>query len=859
MARVGVSGIAALAFLLVFQAGNFAQAKGQAKNHGKNKPVKPYSTQQAPAIAPASTPQVYSWDGLYAGMNVGAAWGAYNPTTTTALDGRTGYLLHSADIAAVNAAGAQTIDPLGFAGGGQVGYNLQFGRTLLGIEGDLDYLHLLGAADSGAVRYPAGGSGFFNGAFKLNQFVVSSYADADWLMTLRPRIGITANNWLFYLTGGLALTKLQGQFLFTDGNARGAATGAVQQANVDTFKEGYAFGGGVEAGLTDRLSLKVEYLRVQFGDTAAHQVSSNFVSGFTPPSPQNFTQSMKLSANMVRLGLNYRFGAVDSPAAAGGAWQNASATPFLPATPPDWQFDAGTRVWFSSGKIGAPQPLLFFAPEPSKLISRLTYTDLNAYSGETFLRADHASGIFIKGFVGAGGITRGNLIDEDFPGFGGAYSNTDSRASGHLGYATIDLGYTLLKTPAAKLGAFVGYNYYTQHLNSFGCNQAAGDTTCAPFDPNFEGISEDDHFNSVRLGLASEFWLTDRIKFSAEAAYLPWTEFGGQDDHNFREILFPETASTGNGVMLESILSYAMTSNWNIGAGGRYWAWNTHTGADWFDGLGLPPPTQPQLARFSTERYGFFLQTDYHWGGAATDDAAPEVQRSQAAAAMASADWTGVYLGGYLGGGWSGDRWSDPFGSTVSSTGLTNIAGFGDTVHSTGPLGGGQIGVDWQTGPWVVGVGGEFGAANLRGENTCFSGIGGLDCQHFVDAIGVAGAKFGYAFGQSLLYAKGGGARVSSTYAILGNTNTGGNTLGFETVDKAATGWMAGLGVQYALSRNWSTDFEYEHIGVGSVTVPFPAVALINTQNIGVKQSLDLLKLGVNYKFDWAAPSSSGG
>jgi opacity protein-like surface antigen len=857
MARVWVSGIAVLAFLLVFQAGNFAQAQQPAAEQAKEKPVKPHSAQPAAALAPTLPPPTYNWDGFYAGMNVGAAWGAYDPTTATTRDPQVGYLLHPADIAAVNAAGAQVIDPLGFAGGGQVGYNLQFGRSLLGIEGEADYLHLLGAANSGAIRYPAGGSGFFNGNFKLNQFVVSSYADADWLMMLRPRVGLTANNWLFYVTGGLALTKLQGQLLFTDGNARGAVLGAFQEGNIDTFRAGYAVGGGIETALTDRLSLKAEYLWVQFGDVAAHQVASNFISGFTPPSPQNFSQSMKLSANLVRLGLNYRFGDAGPSAAGGGALWDSTVTPFLPAAPSDWQFDAGTRVWFSSGKIGAPQPLLGFAPAPSQLISRLTYTDLNAYSGETFARADHASGIFIKGFVGAGGITRGNLIDEDFPGFGGAYSNTVSPVSGHLGYATIDLGYTFLKAPGAKLGAFVGYNYYTQHLNGFGCNQAAGDTTCVGLDPNFQVFAEDDHFNSVRLGLASEFWLTDQFKFSAEAAYLPWTEFGGQDDHNFRELLFPESAATGNGVMLESILSYALTRNWNIGAGGRYWAWNSHTGNEWFDALGLPPPTQPQLGRFNTERYGFFLQTDYHWGGAATDDAAPEAQRSQAVAAMVPANWTGVYLGGYLGGGWSGDRWSDPFGSTISPTGLVNIAGFGDTVHSSGPLGGGQIGADWQTGPWVVGLDAELGAANLRGENTCFSGLGGLDCQHYVDAVGVAAARFGYAFGQSLVYAKGGAARVSSTYAILGNTN--GNTLGFETVDKAATGWMAGAGVQYAFSKNWSTNFEYEHIGVGSVAVPFPAVALINTQNIGVKQSLDLLKLGVNYKFDWAAPFSAGG
>jgi hypothetical protein len=35
------------------------------------------------------------------------------------------------------------------------------------------------------------------------------------------------------------------------------------------------------------------------------------------------------------------------------------------------------------------------------------------------------------------------------------------------------------------------------------------------------------------------------------------------------------------------------------------------------------------------------------------------------------------------------------------------------------------------------------------------------------------------------------------------------------------------------------------------VTVPFPSVATINTQHIGVSQWVDTLKLGVNYRFNW--------
>ena len=45
------------------------------------------------------------------------------------------------------------------------------------------------------------------------------------------------------------------------------------------------------------------------------------------------------------------------------------------------------------------------------------------------------------------------------------------------------LGYTFLKAPGAKLGAFVGYNFFSEQMISHGCTQVAGDDICAPADP----------------------------------------------------------------------------------------------------------------------------------------------------------------------------------------------------------------------------------------------------------------------------------------------------------------------------------------------------------------------------------------
>jgi len=219
--------------------------------------------------------------------------------------------------------------------------------------------------------------------------------------------------------------------------------------------------------------------------------------------------------------------------------------------------------------------------------------------------------------------------------------------------------------------------------------------------------------------------------------------------------------------------------------------------------------------------------------------------------------WTGIYLGGHLGGGWSEDGWSDPFGPTPGTMGAVNVAGFGDTIRTTGPLGGGQIGANWQTGPLVLGVRADASAADLRGENTCFSGLGGINCQRVINSVDTVTGRVGYAWGRSLAYVIGGGARTDDTYTLNGNTN-GANALGTGSATLNTWGWTIGGGVEFALTSHWTALAEYDHIAFPGTVVPFPTVATVNTQTISVKQTMELFKLGVNYKFDLASLAEIG-
>jgi outer membrane immunogenic protein len=89
------------------------------------------------AMKAAPVSAAYDWSGFYAGVNAGAAWGSYDPITSTTFAGGAGYLV-PANVAAVNAAGAQEISPTGFAGGTQGGYNWQRGQWVFGLESDIN-------------------------------------------------------------------------------------------------------------------------------------------------------------------------------------------------------------------------------------------------------------------------------------------------------------------------------------------------------------------------------------------------------------------------------------------------------------------------------------------------------------------------------------------------------------------------------------------------------------------------------------------------------------------------------------------------------------------------------------------------
>ena len=118
--------------------------------------------------------------------------------------------------------------------------------------------------------------------------------------------------------------------------------------------------------------------------------------------------------------------------------------------------------------------------------------------------------------------------------------------------------------------------------------------------------------------------------------------------------------------------------------------------------------------------------------------------------------WTGAYAGVHLGSGWGHDTWRTGDGP------LANFIPFVGEASSGGTIGGAQIGYNYQTGRWVLGVEADASFADLQGIAECANGV--FICRTRMTALGSATARLGIAFDQFLLYGKGGlGWRTSSS------------------------------------------------------------------------------------------------
>ncbi len=180
--------------------------------------------------APPNMVLPFTWTGAYAGAHGGYGW-----STSGGLDAKGGF------------------------GGGQIGYNMQTGTLVLGIEGDI-----------------AGG----DISQTINGIPFTTAFTNDTLASLRGRAGLAYNTWLFYGTvgGGWAHDKISGNL------------GGVPFSS-EGWLSGWSAGAGVEWAFAPNWSTKFEYLHYGLG----------------APNSFGTVPSGKVDIDTLKIGINYLF------------------------------------------------------------------------------------------------------------------------------------------------------------------------------------------------------------------------------------------------------------------------------------------------------------------------------------------------------------------------------------------------------------------------------------------------------------------------------------------------------------------------------------------------------------------------
>jgi outer membrane immunogenic protein len=210
---------------------------------------------------PAPVMQYSNWAGFYIGANGGWIRRHASEVTTVATTG------------AFVTSGSGSISDA--TAGGQAGFNYMWSSNILaGLEVDSQWTGLKDSvlATDGSNRHDS---------------------KFDYFGTFRGRLGYTANNWLFYGTGGLAWGH--GEITRTQlvGTLNSATPGTVE--TTDKTRIGWAAGAGIEWMFARNWTGRVEYLHLDLG----HETSTFPLA--------NRAQNVTFTADVVRGGINYLF------------------------------------------------------------------------------------------------------------------------------------------------------------------------------------------------------------------------------------------------------------------------------------------------------------------------------------------------------------------------------------------------------------------------------------------------------------------------------------------------------------------------------------------------------------------------
>ena len=246
-------------------------------------------------------------------------------------------------------------------------------------------------------------------------------------------------------------------------------------------------------------------------------------------------------------------------------------------------------------------------------------------------------------------------------------------------------------------------------------------------------------------------------------------------------------------------------------------------------------------------------------------------------------DWSGFYFGSYItysdyagsdstsGFDSSFSDWDvdpDPFvtpqdvlsGFSASDWMVVMEAESGNPDHGAGY--GFQLGWNWQSGMWVVGVEADISSPGIGGDAISMmvaddlSGSAAImlsETSLDIGALQVLRVRGGRAIGPLLLFASAGAARAEVSFAslVFSQVVRDGSTaefLGDFYGKDDLVGWTVGMGAEYAFAENMSVKLEYQHVDLGSLDLEV-CVCTDPTASPQADISLNTVKLGLSSRF----------
>jgi outer membrane immunogenic protein len=191
-----------------------------------------------PAYKAPSSAAPWNWTGFYVGINGGYGFGTSNWTSVGATTG--------------------DFNVNGALAGGTIGYNLQTGLWVWGLEGDIDASWIKGT-----------------------NATICCETKNSWFATARGRIGYAFDRWMPFITGGAAF-----------GDVKMTPVGFGSETDT---RFGWTAGGGLEYAFQGAWSAKVEYLYADLGKANCSVATCGVAN------------DVIFKTSIVRGGINYHF------------------------------------------------------------------------------------------------------------------------------------------------------------------------------------------------------------------------------------------------------------------------------------------------------------------------------------------------------------------------------------------------------------------------------------------------------------------------------------------------------------------------------------------------------------------------